>query len=99
MQVNPSLSVQVRGLTLRAKVNDPRALFFVVLILNRPLPELSNLLSATQARQVSATKDHVSRAVLATRLIDQRRVARHPFAIFFTGCCATLVSVSRQARN
>src|SRR5690349_6650183 len=94
-----ALIAPVNFLALRAKVNYARALFLYVFSVAGPLPQLANLLTATQTRQVSTTKHHVPRAVFAARLIHERRIARHPFAIVFRGRCTALVCIARHLRN
>ena len=68
---------------------DASALILILLTLNRFLPELSNLLSTTQTRQVSAAKNEVACSVFTARLIDQRRIACHSFPILFSRRCST----------
>ena len=68
-------------LTLRAKVDDARPFVFLIISLNGPLAELTNLFSATQTRQVSATENKMSRAVFAAGLIDECGIRRHSFAV------------------
>src|SRR5690242_16718716 len=70
---NPRAFVSVNFLTLRAKVDDARPLLLVFRTLNRLLSQLSNLLAATQTRQVRASKHEVSRAVFAAWYIHERR--------------------------
>jgi hypothetical protein len=87
------------SLALRTEINNPRPLFFIRVRLAGPLPELPDLLTTPQTRQVRPAKHEMSRTVFTPRHINQRRVACHPLPIFFSRRRATFVRISREARN